>query len=112
MKHSLGQLPPSKVHCGLPARPPRLIGSGLATLRCLMASMEKLMAKLIAIMCPGVGTPSKYSWSMGQEMTYRELTGKLPWALDMDKDGLQVRPFIVRRPLLCRIEIGYSGAHK
>ena len=40
---------------------------------------------------------------MGQEMTYKELTGKVPWALNIDKDGLQVRPFVVRRPLLCTL---------
>ena len=62
-----------------------------------MASIENLMAKLIAIVCPGVDTPLKYSWSMGQEMTYRELTGKVPWALDMDKDGLQVRSFLCQK---------------
>ena len=77
-----------------------------------MASIEKLMAKLIAIMCLGVGTSLRHSWSMGQEMTYRELTGKVPWALNIDKDGLQVRPFVVRRPLLWTLEIGYSRSHK
>ena len=49
---------------------------------------------------------------MGQEMTYRELTGKVPWALNIDKDGLQVRPFVVRRPLLWTLEIGYSRSYK
>ena len=53
------------------------------------------MANLIAIMCR---YPSTHGlWSMGQGVTHRELTGKVPWALDSDKDGVQVQPFCCQK---------------